>query len=665
MDLEEAKHTIGQLTTELKEHNYRYYVLAEPIISDREFDEKLANLANLEEEFPQFASPDSPTKKVGGAVSEGFETVKHNIPMLSLGNTYNKEELTDFDNRIKKIIGDKFEYVCELKIDGLAIGLQYENGRLIKAITRGDGVQGDDVTENVRTIKSLNTQLHGDYPQKFEIRGEIFMHHKAFDRLNEKREKEGKPLYANPRNVASGSLKMQDSKEVSKRPLDIILYHLISEVSYGGHYEGLVKAASWGIKTSPDSKKCSNLEEVFEFIQYWDSQRKKISFDIDGIVIKVNDPRLQEELGFTSKSPRWAISYKFETESATTSLLSIDYQVGRTGSITPVANLEPVLLLGTTVKRASLHNANEIERLDIRIGDTVFVEKGGEIIPKITGIDTTKRPLLAQKIIFRTTCPECNTSLIRLEGEANHYCPNDKGCRPQVTGKMQHFIHRKGMDIGSIGGETIELFYENGLARDIADLYDLQYEQILALDRMAEKSAQNIMDALIESKKVPFHRVLFALGIRFVGATVAKTLTKHFKNIDAIAAASVEELEAVDEIGTKIAQSVHAYFQEDENLQRIQRLKDFGLQFKQEETEGSTEKLKGLKIVISGVFEKHSRDELKKIIELNGGKNASSISSATSYLLAGNGIGPAKLEKAEKLNTPIISEDEFIKMVEE
>ena len=663
MQVEEAKHKIDLLTNELKEHNYLYYVLAQPIISDREFDQKLAHLELLEKDYPQFASPDSPTKKVGGAVSEGFETVKHNIPMLSLGNTYNKEELTDFDTRIKKMIGPDFEYVCELKIDGLAIGLQYKNGQLLRAITRGDGVQGDDVTENVRTIKSLNTQVHGDYPDEFEIRGEIFMHHKAFERLNEMREKEGKPLYANPRNVASGSLKMQDSKEVAKRPLDIILYHLLSKESYGGHYEGLVKAQSWGLKTSPDSKKCKNLDKVFAFLEHWETQRKKISFDIDGVVIKVNDLRLQEELGFTAKSPRWAISYKFETEAATSELLSIDYQVGRTGSITPVANLEPVQLLGTTVKRASLHNANEIKRLDIRIGDTVFVEKGGEIIPKITKVDVSKRPLFSQQVVFRSTCPECNTPLIRKEGEANHYCPNEENCPPQVKGKMEHFIHRKGMDIGSIGGETIELFYEQGLARDIADLYDLKYDDILALERMAEKSAQKIVDALIESKKVPFHRVLFALGIRFVGATVAKTLAKHFKNIHSIMQASIEELEAVDEIGIKIAESVFDYFQQEMNVNRINKLEAFGLQFVQEETEGSTEKLKGLKIVISGVFEKHSRDELKKMIELNGGKNVSSISSATSFLLAGTGIGPAKLEKAEKLGTKIINEDQLIELI--
>lgn len=665
MQIEEAKSKIEILTKELKEHNYLYYVLAEPIISDRDFDEKLTHLELLEKEFPQFASQDSPTKKVGGAVSEGFVTVKHNTPMLSLGNTYSKEELTDFDARIKKIIGEDFEYVCELKIDGLAIGLQYENGKLLKAITRGDGVQGDDVTENVRTIKSLNTQLHGDYADQFEVRGEIFMHHKAFERLNEMREKDGKPLYANPRNVASGSLKMQDSKEVAKRPLDIILYHLLSKDTYGGHFEGLVKANSWGIKTSPDSKKCKTLEDVFKFLDHWDTQRKKISYDIDGVVIKVNDPRLQEELGFTAKSPRWAIAYKFETESATTELLSIDFQVGRTGSITPVANLEPVQLLGTTVKRASLHNANEIERLDVRIGDTVFVEKGGEIIPKITKVDISKRPLMSQQVVFRSTCPECNTPLVRKEGEANHYCPNEDLCPPQVKGKMEHFIHRKGMDIGSIGGETIELFYEKGMVKDIADLYTLQYDDILSLERMAEKSAQNILDALEESKKVPFHRVLFAIGIRFVGATVANTLAKHFKNIHAIMKASVEELEAVDEIGIKIAESVYEYFQEEKNLDRIQKLEDYGLQFVQEETEGSTEKLKGLKIVISGVFEKHSRDELKKIIELNGGKNVSSISSATSFLLAGKGIGPAKLEKAEKLGTKIINEDELIELIRE
>ncbi len=526
-------------------------------------------------------------------------------------------------------------------------------------------MQGDDVTENVRTIKSLNTQLHGDYADQFEVRGEIFMHHKAFERLNEMREKDGKPLYANPRNVASGSLKMQDSKEVAKRPLDIILYHLLSKDTYGGHFEGLVKANSWGIKTSPDSKKCKTLEDVFKFLDHWDTQRKKISYDIDGVVIKVNDPRLQEELGFTAKSPRWAIAYKFETESATTELLSIDFQVGRTGSITPVANLEPVQLLGTTVKRASLHNANEIERLDVRIGDTVFVEKGGEIIPKITKVDISKRPLMSQQVVFRSTCPECNTPLVRKEGEANHYCPNEDLCPPQVKGKMEHFIHRKGMDIGSIGGETIELFYEKGMVKDIADLYTLQYDDILSLERMAEKSAQNILDALEESKKVPFHRVLFAIGIRFVGATVANTLAKHFKNIHAIMKASVEELEAVDEIGIKIAESVYEYFQEEKNLDRIQKLEDYGLQFVQEETEGSTEKLKGLKIVISGVFEKHSRDELKKIIELNGGKNVSSISSATSFLLAGKGIGPAKLEKAEKLGTKIINEDELIELIRE
>jgi DNA ligase (NAD+) len=663
MQDQSIRERIVRLTEELKRYNYEYYVLAEPSISDRKFDQLLVDLEKLEEQYPNFASPDSPTKKVGGAVSSGFENVQHKTPMLSLGNTYSFDELRDFDNRIKKIIPDDYEYVCELKIDGLAIGLTYENGSLIRAITRGDGVQGDDVTDNVRTIKSLNTSLHGDYPSNFEIRGEIFMHRKAFDRLNEIRTSNGDPAYANPRNVASGSLKMQDSTEVAKRPLDIILYHVISDTNHGGHLESLQAASSWGLKVSPDSRKCKNLDEVFEYLNEWDAKRKSLSYDIDGVVIKVNDPLLQQELGFTSKSPRWAIAYKFETENACTQLLSIDYQVGRTGSITPVANLEPVQLLGTTVKRASLHNSNEVARLGIQLNDWVYVEKGGEIIPKITGIATERRDGNTVPVIFITHCPECNTELIRKEGEANHYCPNVLHCPPQVKGRIEHFIHRKAMDINSIGAETVEMLYNNELIHDISDLYELTYEQVLNLERMAEKSALNVIEGIEESKKIPFPRVLFGLGIRFVGATVAKTLVKHFKNIDNLARATQEELEAVDEIGSKIAESVRAYFDDGENLITIEKLKKAGLTFELVEEEGATDKLVGLNIVISGVFENIGRNELKELIEKNGGKNVSSISSKTSFLLAGTGIGPAKLEKATKLGVKIISESEFMDML--
>lgn len=654
---------IVQLTEDLKRFNYQYYVLAEPSISDREFDSLLSELEQLEQNHPEFASPDSPTKKVGGAVSSGFNTVLHSTPMLSLGNTYSFEDLTEFDTRIRKIIGDNFEYVCELKIDGLAIGLTYENGILSQAITRGDGVQGDDVTNNVRTIKSLNTSLHGDFPDKLEIRGEIFMHRKAFNRLNETRLSNGDPEYANPRNVASGSLKMQDSAEVAKRPLDIILYHLISKRSFEGHFESIQASGSWGLKISPDSKKCKNLDEVFTYLNEWGKRKDELSYDIDGVVIKVNDPHLQQELGFTSKSPRWAIAYKFETENAVTQLLSIDYQVGRTGSITPVANLEPVQLLGTTVKRASLHNSNEMERLDIRLNDWVYVEKGGEIIPKITGIILEKRTSNSLPVSYITHCPECETELVRKEGEVNHYCPNDKLCPPQVKGKLEHFIHRKAMDINSIGAETVDMLYSTNLVKGIADLYELTFDQILSLERMAEKSALNVLEGLEESKKVAFHRVLFGLGIRFVGATVAKTLTKHFKNIENLQAATQEELEAVDEIGGRIAESVVSYFNSEENLLTIEKLKKAGLTFEVEEHEGATNLLEGKNIVISGVFEIHSRDELKSMIELNGGKNVSSISSKTSFILAGKNMGPSKLEKAEKLDVQIVSESEFIEML--
>ncbi len=667
MELANAKLRIEQLTNTLKDHNYRYYVLAEPIISDFEFDQILKELEHLELQFPQFADPNSPTKKVGGSVSEGFITVKHQRPMLSLANSYNEEELREFDDRICKATGlSTIEYVCELKIDGLAISVFYENGKLVQAITRGDGIQGDDVTENVKTIRSLTHTLSGNYPEKFEMRGEIFMHRKGFDRLNEQRKAAGEAEYANPRNVASGSLKTKDTAEVAKRPLDIYLYYLLEdEGRFQNHAESLEAAKSWGIKIAETSKICNGIDQVFAFLHEWDEKRHDLSFDTDGVVIKVNNKNLQEELGFTAKTPRWAIAYKFQTETATTKLLGITYQVGRTGAITPVAELQPVALLGTTVKRASLHNANEMQRLDVRIGDMVFVEKGGEIIPKIVGIDFSQRALDSQPETYITHCPECQTELVRAEGEAQHYCPNDQLCPPQVIGKIEHFVGRKAMDIQSIGSEMAETLYRNKLVKTAADLYDLTFEQLIQLDRMGEKSANNIIDGIHASKQQPFERVLFAMGIRYIGETVAKKLVAAFLTIEALMAASVEDMLAVDEIGDRIAQTLFQTLQNPRIVQEIERFKIAGLRFETQKIEKASEKLAGKIFVISGVFENHSRDELKDLVENNGGKMASGITSKTNFLIAGSGVGPSKLEKAQQLGVTFLSEDELINMIQE
>jgi DNA ligase (NAD+) len=669
MGIEEIKEKIDLLRKNLSDHNYKYYVLAEPSISDFEFDKLLEELQGLEKDYPQFDDPDSPSRKVGGEVNKNFETFTHEYPMLSLGNTYNQEELQEFDKRIIKQLGhNDYQYVCELKFDGLSISIHYENGHMLRAVTRGDGVKGDVVTDNVRTIKSLRTKLNGDFPEKMEVRGEIFMHRPAFDRMNMEREEAGEALYANPRNVASGTLKLQDSAEVARRPLDIYLYQLVEKnETIKNHYDSLLKMQAWGLRTSEHAKLCRDIDEVFKFIQFWEEERKKLSYDIDGVVIKINDYHQREELGFTAKSPRWAISYKFKTEAACTKLLSIDYQVGRTGAITPVANLEPVFLLGTTVKRASLHNANEIERLDVRVGDYVYVEKGGEIIPKITGVELSKRAENTAVHPYITECPECHTPIVRKEGEAQHYCPNEALCPPQVIGKIQHFIHRKAMDINGLGDETVGLLYENGLLKNIGDLYDLKYEDILKLDRMADKSARNLIEGIEASKKIPYQRVLFGLGIRYVGETVAKKLAAKFKTIDALMTATYEELMLVDEIGERIALSIIEFFAEEKNRTLMQRLKEAGLQLENMEVE--KEKLSdifsGKNIVISGVFSRFSRDEIKELVESHGGKNAGSISAKTSYVVAGENMGPAKLEKARQLNIPILDEEEFLKMIGE
>lgn len=661
------KERIDVLRTLLNEHNYKYYVLAEPSISDYEFDLLLEELIQLEKENPQYFSANSPTQKVGGAINKNFESFTHQYPMLSLGNTYNEGELRDFDQRIFKQLGhNNYQYICELKFDGLSISLHFENGQLIRAVTRGDGTKGDVVTDNVKTIKALNTQLHGNFPNEFEVRGEIFMHRNAFDKLNEKRALEGEALYANPRNVASGTLKLQNSSDVAKRPLDIYLYHLIEKnETIKTHFESLQAMKNWGLKISEHTQCCNSIDEVLKFINYWDIKRKELSYDIDGVVIKINDYNQREELGFTAKSPRWAMAYKFKTEAACTQLLSIVYQVGRTGAITPVANLQPVALLGTTVKRASLHNANEIERLDVRVGDYVFVEKGGEIIPKITGVNLDKRNASLPIHQYITHCPECNTPLIRQEGEANHYCPNEDTCPPQVVGKMQHFISRKAMDINGLGEETIQLLYSQGLVKNIADLYDLKLEDVIKLERMAEKSAQNLIDGLKASTQIPYQRVLFALGIRYVGETVAKKLAAHFKTIEQLQTASYEELMQVDEIGERIALSILEYFKNAFHIEMIERLKQAGLQFENTAKEMVLESsiLSGKALVISGVFSKYSRDEIKAMVEANGGKNTSGITSKTDFVIAGENMGPAKLEKAVQLKIVILSENEFLSMV--
>ena len=665
MQSHEISAKILALSNELNDHNYRYYVLAEPVISDQEFDLKLKELEALEKQFPEFALPNSPTKTVGGGLLDEFKTVPHKRRMLSLGNTYSEEELLEFDERVRKSLGiDAVEYVCELKIDGLAISLFYENGQLIQAVTRGDGFQGDDVTENVKTIRSVTQQLHGNYPTSFEIRGEIFMHRKGFERLNQQRQAQGEATYANPRNVASGSLKIKDAKEVAKRPLDITLYHFLSDqYPCATHSESLKQAQSWGIKTAEHSQTCRSIEEVFDYLKRWDAARHDLGFDTDGVVIKVNSLRHQEELGFTAKVPRWAIAYKFQTETATSKLLGITYQVGRTGAITPVAELQPVALLGTTVKRASLHNANEIERLDVRIGDTVFVEKGGEIIPKIVGVDFSRRAENSVPHMYITHCPECNSELQRNDGEAQHYCLNSEECPPQAIGKIEHFVGRKAMDIQSIGSEMAETLYQQGLVKELADLYFLTFDQVLALDRVGEKTAMNLIEGIETSKSQPFERVLFGLGIRYVGETVAKKLAQGLGNIDAIMVATEEQLVAIDEIGERIAESVVQYFSEEKHRMGIERMKAVGLTFTAIQKESLGDGLAGKTMVISGVFAKHSRDEIKVMIEAHGGKVGSGVTGKTDYLVAGDGIGPSKLEKATQLGVNIIDEDTFLTMI--
>jgi len=668
MTTENIQKRIAELRSALDEHNHNYYVLSQPVISDQEFDILMKELEELESENPDFFDPNSPTQRVGSDLNKEFEQVRHQYSMLSLSNSYSEEELRDFDQKIRKLTDQTFEYVCELKYDGTSISLRYKNGALDKAITRGDGTFGDDVTANVRTIRSIPLKLKGTgFPEEFEMRGEILLPFSEFDRINQEREEIGEALFANVRNAASGTLKSQKSSVVAERNLDAYFYYLLGEkLPSDGHMENMLAAKEWGFKISPDTQKCSNIDEVIVFIRKWNQKRLELPVATDGIVIKVNSLSLQQYLGTTAKSPRWAIAYKYKAEQLSTILQSVSYQVGRTGAVTPVANLEPVLLAGTTVKRASLHNADIIRNLDLHLGDTVFVEKGGEIIPKIVGVDPASRHPMAQPVDFIKNCPECGTALIRKDGEAAHYCPNEDGCPPQIKGKMEHFIGRKAMNIDGLGAETIDLLYNEGLIQNIADLYDLKKEQISNLERLGDKSADRILKSLDESRVVPFEKVLFALGIRFVGETVAKILAHRLINIENIEKASLEELTAVDEIGGRIAESVRAYFSNPDNLKLIDRLKAKGLQMQLDEASlaNRSEKLYGLSIIISGTFEKNSRDDLKKMIEQNGGKNVSSISKNTNYLLAGSNIGPSKLEKAEKLNIPIISEDDFLKMID-
>ncbi len=680
MTREEAKNKIEKLSTEINEHNHRYYVLSQPSIADFDFDMLLAELIQLEKDFPEFKSPESPTQRVGGDITKEFRQITHKYPMLSLGNTYSEADITEFDQRVKKLLNDDFEYVCELKFDGVAIGLTYTDGILTQAVTRGDGSKGDDVTANVKTIKSIPLKLKGDYPKNFEIRGEIFYPHAGFKKLNEERIDIGESAFANPRNAASGTLKMQDSSIVAKRPLDCFLYLMYGEkLPHQTHYENLLAAKNWGFKISNNIAICKNINEIFEFIHDWDHARENLPFDIDGAVIKVNSLQHQKQLGFTAKSPRWAISYKFKTERALTELLSIDYQVGRTGSITPVANLRPVLLLGTIVKRASLHNADIIEQLDVRVGDMVYIEKGGEIIPKIVKVNLDKRKTDSVPVEYITHCPECKAELVRKEGEANHYCPNYTQCPPQIKGKLEHFISRKAMNIDSLGEGKIEILYDHQLIHKISDLYQLTYDKLLGLEKtfpaqegkkerkisFKEKTTQNILKGISDSKKTPFERVLFALGIRFIGQTVAKTLATHFKNIDDIIAADYDSLIAVEDIGDKIALSLIEHFSNPENIELINQLKEAGLNFTASKDNSILSNiLEGKSFVVSGVFEHFSRDEIKELIRVHGGKNIGSISKKTSFVLAGENMGPAKLAKAAKLEIPIISEQKFLEMIQ-
>ena len=660
------KEKIQQLRDELNQHNYNYYVLDTPTISDYEFDQKLKELQALEQAHPEFYDENSPTVRVGGSITKNFPTIVHEYRMYSLDNSYSKEDIEEWEQRIIKTLGtDDISFTCELKYDGASIDLLYEDGKLKQATTRGDGIQGDDITANVRTIGSVPLQLRGDYPQRFYIRGEIVMPKKAFERLNQERVAAGEDPFMNPRNTASGSLKLQDTAEVAKRGLDCLLYFLVGDTGIATQFESLEKAREWGFKVPNYSRLCHSTQEVMDFIHEWDTKRHTLPYETDGVVIKVNNVAQQQELGYTSKSPRWAMAYKYKAEQVDTQLESISYQVGRTGAITPVANLKPVLLAGTIVKRASLHNADQIEKLDIHIGDWVYVEKGGEIIPKIVGVNLDKREPDAVPVSYITHCPECDTELVRNEGEAQHYCPNTYHCPPQITGKIQHFISRKAMDIEGLGEETVELLFRSGVIENYADLYEITVEKLLPLERMAKKSAENIVKGIEKSKEVPFERVLFALGIRYVGETVAKKLARHYKNITALENTTVEQLVEVDEIGNQIATSVVNFFQEEYNKELINRLKEYGLQFElsAEATAGQTDTLKGKTFVVSGVFSLYSRDELKALIEQHGGKVGSSISSKTDYVIAGDKMGPSKREKAESLGVKIIDEVAFQSLI--
>lgn len=666
--MNEIADRIKALREELERHNYDYYVLSSPTISDFEFDQKMRELQDLEAAHPEYFDPHSPTQRVGSDLTKNFDQVVHRYPMLSLGNTYSKEEVRDFYERVGRSLNEPFEIVAELKYDGTSISVTYKEGRLAQAVTRGDGVRGDDVTANVKTIRSVPLKLRpGSYPDEFELRGEILLPWSEFDRLNKEREEQEEPLFANPRNAASGTLKLQDPKIVASRKLDAYFYYLLGEnLPEEGHYENLQEVRSWGFKVSDAMRKCHDLQEIYDFIDYWDVERKNLPVATDGIVLKVNSLRQQRNLGYTAKNPRWAIAYKFQAERAVTTLREVSYQVGRTGAITPVANLDPVLLAGTVVKRASLHNADIIANLDLHIGDQVFVEKGGEIIPKIVGVDVDYRAAnpVGEKVRFISHCPECGTALVRPEGEAAHYCPNETGCPPQIKGRIEHFVTRKAMNI-NIGPETIEDLYEKGLVRDIADLYTLRMEDLLSLERWAEKSARNLLKSLDESKSVPFERVLYGLGIRYVGETVAKRLASVFHSIGQLREASFETLVGVDEIGERIAQSVLDYFKDERNVRIVERLESYGLKMAIDESvlANKSDKLKGLTIVISGTFARHSRDEYKAMIEQHGGKNTGSISKKTNYLLAGENMGPAKLEKATALGIKILSEDEFLNLL--
>ena len=664
-----SKKRIDELTKLLQEYNYQYYVNDTSLVSDYEFDKLLEELQDLEKKFPEFASENSPTKRVGGDITKKFEQVVHKYPMLSLSNSYSKEDIIDFETRIKKLTNDEIEYVCELKYDGVAIGIQYIDGKFHQAVTRGDGTKGENVSTNVKTIKSIPLTLRGDYPSDFEIRGEIFFPLDNFEKLNKQRAENDEPLYANPRNTASGTLKSLDSSVAAERGLDCFLYGVYGDnLGVTNHFDSVNKAGEWGFKIPRKEKnyisKVADIQGILDFIDFWDEKRKDLPFEIDGVVIKVNHYDNQNRLGYTSKSPRWAIAYKFKAERVSTVLEKVTYQVGRTGAITPVANLTPVQLGGTTVKRASLHNADIIEKLDVREGDTVFVEKGGEIIPKIISVDLSKRIANSKPLEYLKNCPVCNTELERKEGEANHYCPNDTGCDVQIKGRIQHFISRKAMNIDGLGTETIEVLFDQELIKNSADLYELTFDQLIPLERMAEKSVNNMLDGIQASKEIPFEKVLFALGIRFVGDTVAKKLARHFGTIGNLMEADFETLIEVDEIGDKIAESVIEYFENPDNTEVVTRLQNHGLQFELVHNEDSTEKLKGLVFVVSGVFDKFSRDELKKSIEDNGGKVSSSISGKTSYLVAGENMGPAKLKKAEKLDVKIISETDYVNLIQ-